>query len=128
MSQKLNISSIINNTTRKPSVNHGSVSKQLIIGDLEDGALIDVTDVAEVQIIIPASFVSNGPFVLIDETQGVIPAGEFVRWGKTTLDYIGKLTVGIPAFIELDSSVTDIFLIRNVAGTNKVRYHLFDGG
>jgi len=132
MTQILNITGRVTNTSTSIQQKHGAASKSLTVDNFEAGELIDVINPTpgEVTIAIPSAFVNNSFLTLLDETAAAdIVAGEFVEYGILTgaANYFGKLSPGIPAVLELNDLVTQIFLTRNAAGTSKIRYHLFAG-
>jgi len=129
MAQELIVTGSVTNTSSPRQQGHGDISVPLTVGDFEKGDRIDVTDTPEVTVAIPAEFLSNGVLSLIDDTDDtLVVTGEFVQYGFATGVYIGKLTPGVPAVLELNASVASLFMIRNAVGTSKVRYHMIDGG
>ncbi len=129
MVQELRITSLVTNTSAPSQQNHGDSSIPLTAGDFEKGDRIDVTDAPEVPVVIPTEFLSNGILSLIDDTDDtLVVTGEFVQYGFATGVYVGKLSPGVPAIMEIAAGVTSLFMLRNAVGTSKVRYHMIDGG
>lgn len=89
MTQNIQITGRVINTSTPLNDKHGANSRSLTVDNFEEGALVDVKDSEETVITIPGTFVNNSVLTLIDETLAAdIVVGEFVEWlmrsGKKT--------------------------------------------
>lgn len=130
MTQNIQVTGRVINTSTPLNDKHGANSISLTVDAFEAGELIDIKETPERVITIPSAFVNNSVLILLDETLAAdIVVGEFVEWGVVTgaANYLGKLTPGVPTELELNDLVSQIFLTRNAVGVSKIRYHLFAG-